>query len=178
MSDFDKEAERERLREKYEGDKEKREATQQMSELLLQGATMTNKHCDTCSSPIFRHQGQEFCPNCQEVVGSPQNQQTEQTEQTTQSETPSAQGENDSNESMDTQTATTTAQPEQTAQPPQHTTNKSGDHENPKAVLLRTITSLANQAEQTTDPAQAKSYLAAAKEAAETLSVLESGKKG
>jgi len=61
MSDFDKEAERERLREKYERDREKREATQRMSELLLQGATMTNKHCGVCGDPLFRYDGQEFC---------------------------------------------------------------------------------------------------------------------
>jgi hypothetical protein len=68
MSDFDKEAERERLREKYERDQEKREATEQMSELLLKGATMTNAHCDDCGDPIFRYEGEEFCPTCQEVV--------------------------------------------------------------------------------------------------------------
>ncbi|ELZ31170.1 hypothetical protein C474_10064 [Halogeometricum pallidum JCM 14848] len=65
MSDFDKEAERQRLREKYEKDAERREETQRMSELLLQGATMTNKHCNQCGTPIFRYQGTEFCPNCQ-----------------------------------------------------------------------------------------------------------------
>ncbi|MFB6086339.1 MAG: Sjogren's syndrome/scleroderma autoantigen 1 family protein [Halodesulfurarchaeum sp.] len=62
---FDKEAERKRLREKYEADSADREVTERMSQLLLQGATMTNKHCDTCGSPIFRYQGQEFCPTCQ-----------------------------------------------------------------------------------------------------------------
>ncbi|MUW14931.1 hypothetical protein GJ633_09830 [Halorubrum sp. CBA1125] len=66
MSDgFDKEAEREKLREKFERDKEKREHTQRMSELLLQGATMTNRHCEECGDPIFRHDGREFCPTCQ-----------------------------------------------------------------------------------------------------------------
>jgi uncharacterized Zn finger protein (UPF0148 family) len=65
MSDFDKEAERQRLREKYEKDTERREETQRMSELLLQGATMTNSHCNECGTPIFRYQGTEFCPNCQ-----------------------------------------------------------------------------------------------------------------
>jgi uncharacterized Zn finger protein (UPF0148 family) len=65
MSDFDKEAERQRLREKYEKDRRKREATQRMSELLLKGATMTNKHCDTCGDPIFRYDGREFCPTCE-----------------------------------------------------------------------------------------------------------------
>ncbi|WP_338740555.1 Sjogren's syndrome/scleroderma autoantigen 1 family protein [Haloplanus salilacus] len=64
MSGFDKEAERERLREKYERDQEKRAATQRMSELLLKGATMTNSHCDTCGDPIFRHDGRAFCPTC------------------------------------------------------------------------------------------------------------------
>jgi len=62
--DFDKEAEREKLREKYERDQKRREATQQMSELLLKGATMTDHHCDDCGSPIFRYDGEEFCPTC------------------------------------------------------------------------------------------------------------------
>ncbi|MFC5277665.1 Sjogren's syndrome/scleroderma autoantigen 1 family protein [Halorubrum rubrum] len=65
MSDeFDKEAEREKLREKFAEDEKKREHTQRMSELLLQGATMTNRHCDACGDPIFRHDGREFCPTC------------------------------------------------------------------------------------------------------------------
>jgi uncharacterized Zn finger protein (UPF0148 family) len=69
MSDFDAEAERERLREKYEADEESRKRTQQMSELLLKGATMTNGHCGECGSPIFRYEGREFCPSCQRAVG-------------------------------------------------------------------------------------------------------------
>ncbi|QLH76462.1 hypothetical protein HZS55_03705 [Halosimplex rubrum] len=68
MSDFDKEAERERLREKYEEDKQKREASERMSDLLLKGATMTNAHCNDCGDPIFRYDGDEFCPTCQRVV--------------------------------------------------------------------------------------------------------------
>jgi len=68
MSDFDKEAEREKLREKYGEEEEKREATEQMSELLLKGATMTNAHCTDCGDPIFRYDGQEFCPTCQKPV--------------------------------------------------------------------------------------------------------------
>jgi uncharacterized Zn finger protein (UPF0148 family) len=62
---FDKEAEREKLREKYGKDQQDRESTQRMSELLLQGATMTGKHCNDCGDPIFRYDGQEFCPTCQ-----------------------------------------------------------------------------------------------------------------
>lgn len=69
MSDeFDKEAEREKLREKYEREEETRQATEHMSQLLLQGATMTNRHCDDCGDPIFRHDGQEFCPTCEKPV--------------------------------------------------------------------------------------------------------------
>jgi uncharacterized Zn finger protein (UPF0148 family) len=68
MSDFDREAEREKLREKYERDKEKREASERMSELLLQGATMTNRHCPACQSPVFRYEGRSFCPTCEREV--------------------------------------------------------------------------------------------------------------
>ncbi|WP_232703273.1 Sjogren's syndrome/scleroderma autoantigen 1 family protein [Halobacterium wangiae] len=85
---FDEEAVREELREKYEDEREDREATARMSELLLQGATMTSEHCDRCGSPIFRYDGESFCPNCQheaeqaqarEAADSPkQNARTEQ----------------------------------------------------------------------------------------------------
>ncbi len=68
MSDFDREAEREKLREKYERDKKKREASERMSELLLQGATMTNRHCPECHSPVFRYDGREFCPTCEKEI--------------------------------------------------------------------------------------------------------------
>jgi uncharacterized Zn finger protein (UPF0148 family) len=68
MSDFDAEAERKRLREKYEAEEESRKQTQQMSELLLKGATMTNQHCGECGSPIFSYEDQEFCPNCQRTA--------------------------------------------------------------------------------------------------------------
>ncbi len=68
MSDFDREAEREKLREKYERDKKKREASERMSELLLQGATMTNHHCPECHSPVFRYEGKQFCPTCEKEI--------------------------------------------------------------------------------------------------------------
>jgi uncharacterized Zn finger protein (UPF0148 family) len=64
MSDFDKEAEREKLREQFAADERERASTQRMSELLLQGATMTNKHCDVHGDPVFRQNGEEFCPTC------------------------------------------------------------------------------------------------------------------
>jgi len=77
MSDFDKEAEREKLREKYGEEAEKRKATEQMSELLLKGATMTNAHCTDCGDPIFRYDGQEFCPTCQKPVAREQGERDE-----------------------------------------------------------------------------------------------------
>ena len=81
MSDFDKEAERERLREKYERDEQKRAVTERMSELLLKGATMTNAHCEVCGDPIFRYDGQEFCATCERAVERPgQDEGDEQTD--------------------------------------------------------------------------------------------------
>ncbi len=78
MSDFDKEAEREKLRKKFADDEEKRASTQRMSELLLKGPAMTNKHCSQCSDPLFRYDGQTFCPSCQ-AEGSEVDPQTEAT---------------------------------------------------------------------------------------------------
>lgn len=66
---FDREAERRKLEEKYGDDTERRQSTQRMSDLLLKGATMTNRHCDTCGDPIFRQDSQEFCPTCSAADG-------------------------------------------------------------------------------------------------------------
>jgi uncharacterized Zn finger protein (UPF0148 family) len=79
MSDFDREAERERLRERYEQDKKERAATERMSELLLQGATMTNAHCSECGDPIFRYDGQEFCATCERPVDRENGSGTDET---------------------------------------------------------------------------------------------------
>ena len=68
MSDFDEEAEREKLRERFAEDEKKRETTERMSELLLQGATMTDTHCENCGDPLFRYDGQTFCSTCQHAV--------------------------------------------------------------------------------------------------------------
>lgn len=70
MSDFDKEAERRKLEERFAEEEEKREQTERMSELLLQGATMTDTHCNECGDPLFRYDGQTFCPTCQRSVDS------------------------------------------------------------------------------------------------------------
>lgn len=90
MSDFDEEAERERLREQFEKDRKKREATEQMSELLLQGATMTDSHCETCGDPIFRYDGQEFCPTCQQAANEDADGETAAADETPAAEAPSA----------------------------------------------------------------------------------------
>lgn len=73
MSEFDKEAEREKLRKRFEEEQERQESTEHMSELLLKGATMTNRHCGDCGNPIFRYEGQEFCPTCQQQAGDGEN---------------------------------------------------------------------------------------------------------
>ncbi|MFC6731211.1 MULTISPECIES: Sjogren's syndrome/scleroderma autoantigen 1 family protein [unclassified Haladaptatus] len=85
MSGFDKEAERERLRQQFEKDEASRKETARMSELLLKGATMTNKHCEVCGDPIFRYQGQEFCATCE---GREQDAAAQQAEQPAAQATP------------------------------------------------------------------------------------------
>ncbi|CQH62352.1 UPF0148 family protein [Halobacterium hubeiense] len=76
---FDEEAVREELREKYADDD--RGETERMSELLLQGATMTNQHCDRCGNPIFRYEGESFCPNCQQAAEQQQAAQQQAAQQ-------------------------------------------------------------------------------------------------
>ena len=64
MAENDKDAEREKLRLQFEKETKSRESARIMGSLLLQGATMTRKHCKTCGDPIFRQEGEEFCPSC------------------------------------------------------------------------------------------------------------------
>ncbi|PSP69139.1 hypothetical protein BRC70_07165 [Halobacteriales archaeon QH_6_68_27] len=189
MSAFDEEAERERLREKYERDQEKRESTERMSELLLKGATMTNAHCETCGDPIFRYDGEEFCPTCQEVVTADESTDAE-------SDAPSG-GEADAETAGDAETPAepgTDATPEPapgtnganagatgprpdaaTAANFRDASTASGDAEGLAAArdsLTRTLLAQARAAERCEDPRQAETHLAAAREAAETLSAL------
>ena len=238
MSDFDEEAERERLREKYERDQEKRESTERMSELLLKGATMTNAHCETCGDPIFRYDGEEFCPTCQEVVTADESADAESEGESDapggESNTPSG-GEADAETAGDAETPAepgTDATPEpapgtnganagatgprpdaataansrdastptgprgdrsagrairdrsagsdaRTAGPDQGDAPSrpaaSGDAEGLAAArdsLTRTLLAQVRAAERCEDPRQAETHLAAAREAAETLSAL------
>ena len=66
--DFDREEERRKLEEKFGEAEDDRERTERLSELLLKGATMTDRHCPECGDPVFRHEGREFCPSCQREV--------------------------------------------------------------------------------------------------------------
>lgn len=228
MSDFDREAEREKLREKFERDKQKREASEQMSQLLLQGATMTNQHCKECHSPIFRYEGREFCPTCQKEVdesgefirdvqtegddrqadesanrqpaaggqqaepaddkdsapgeqtvgadtreptadrGQPADTEQSSTEADVQGEEPTAE------ESTETRPTPAPDRRPARVDPPARREDPSaeatgGDLAAAEAALVREITALTRQAEETRDVGRERDLLAAAREAAETL---------
>ncbi|MFC7228284.1 hypothetical protein N0B31_12790 [Salinirubellus salinus] len=200
MSDFDKEAEREKLREKFAKDEQKRERTSRMSELLLKGATMTNKHHD-CGSPIFRWEGEEFCPTCQ---GTPDGEGVAQVEgeqdaaaaeaadvevetpaERPSEEAPSPETANGTPETADRtparapDTAPETAAdaqaptPEPTRTPTPtgaaSTAGQGGELDEARASLTRTLTSLAQQAEATSDLSKRRDLLAAVEDAAEAL---------
>lgn len=105
---FDREAERRKLEEKYGDEDERRASTQRMSDLLLKGATMTNKHCDTCGDPLFRQNGQEFCPTCS-AEGDGQTAQPQQT----QAENPQSETSQSGQEAHGEQTRAEESQPEQ-----------------------------------------------------------------
>lgn len=189
MSEFDKEAERKRLREKYESEQEDRETTERMSQLLLQGATMTNRHCDNCSSPIFRYQGQEFCPTCQaeaqEAAQAGEQADTADAsagqpgaesggEQATRARQPTAGQQTPQSESIQTSQSEAT----QTPAPRQETApvlreGDTADVRDAAEALTSTISTLAARAEQTDDPRRAKEFLEAAREAADALAALQ-----
>jgi uncharacterized Zn finger protein (UPF0148 family) len=198
--EFDKEAERERLREKYESESSDREITERMSQLLLQGATMTNTHCDTCGSPIFRYQGQEFCPTCQaeetaaeaqqaQSAAAEQDQQqpAESTQQAPNAEQPTPERDQGTradpaggppqpgagNEAVQagTQSASVGAASTGTAELGGAPATGQGGPD-VAASLSRTIAALSDRAREADDPRQAKALLEAAHEAAETLATL------
>jgi uncharacterized Zn finger protein (UPF0148 family) len=229
MSDFDKEAEREKLRQQYENEKEERKSTQRMSELLLQGATMTGKHCDNCGDPIFRMNGNEFCPTCQgagasaeaaEADASPTEQSGNEavTEAETAGETtdiPIESGQETGTDGRAEATGTEQAGSGQTGEtarvrspnPPQDAPRRSrrtppsqtedanrservqqpetratggmphgertGDLSAARASLVRKLTTLAREAEETNDVGHSRELLAATREAAEALAALD-----
>ncbi|MFB6127806.1 MAG: Sjogren's syndrome/scleroderma autoantigen 1 family protein [Halolamina sp.] len=193
--EFDKEAEREKLREKYERDQEKREATQQMSELLLKGATMTNSHCDRCGDPIFRMNGETFCPSCERTVdGDSGNERDgDVTRQTTQQR--AEQGANAQQQATDdpparagqrpaTGSAPTEGGQRQTPVPAESRrqetnaprgTPQAGDADLAagREALRAALTTHARHGADADDPRRAREHLEAAREAAEALATLQ-----
>lgn len=176
MSDFDKEAERERLREKYGQESEEREATQRMSDLLLKGARMTNSHCGTCGDPLFEQNGTTFCPSCH---GGPEGVEGRLDEpQEEEPETPESRPADTEHDPVDREASI--RQPPQTERTPRSETERprtpeqdsvpSGD--GAERDLRLALNRFAAAAADTDDPRYAKECLAAAREAAETLAAL------
>lgn len=196
---FDKEAEREKLREKFEAEQSAREQTEQMSELLLKGATMTNKHCGECGDPIFRHNGQEFCPSCEQPVDPDEPESDAESAapepevsgdappQPTDSSPADSPGESDSGPDSSQASETTveaqqpeppepTEAPRQTRPQPQTDLGldpSTGDLDDARTALVQTLTTYANRAAASDDPRRARDYLAAAREAAETVAAID-----
>ncbi|WP_122088531.1 Sjogren's syndrome/scleroderma autoantigen 1 family protein [Halalkalicoccus subterraneus] len=189
--EFDKEAEREKLREKYAEERQDRESTQRMSDLLLQGATMTNKHCDRCGDPVFRYEGQEFCASCQsadqDAAASAQPDPAESpdpAETAPESEAAArAVADEERSDPVDTGSQPSEVrepEPESGSEPARverretasrpHATE--GDRSGARDELDRTIATLARRAADAEDPRRAREFLEAADEAAQTLATL------
>jgi uncharacterized Zn finger protein (UPF0148 family) len=198
MSEFDKEAERQKLREKYADDADDRAATQRMSQLLLQGATMTNRHCEECGDPRFRYQGREFCPSCEGIEGGTpvdtedggeaQQGREAETEQPTEPTPEVAEG-GDPQPSEEAPTLDQTGpspaqQPPDNRQPTRQPTQGAsdaqaadgqpidGDLAEARRTLARSVRSLAERGATAEDPRRAREHLEAAREAAEALAAL------
>ena len=200
MSDFDKEAEREKLRKKYADDEAKRANTKRMSELLLKGATMTNQHCDECGDPLFSHDGQTFCPTCQAGTQRPADaqqqadtqqptdtQQANGAQQPTNTTQPAAASQSAPEQSTQTSAdaPATNGHPSAGGAQPTDTTQQPHPQPSPSAAastegltaarqsLVGTVTRFSQRAAEADDPRRAKELLSAAREAAETLRALE-----
>lgn len=190
MSEFDKEAEREKLRKKLEKEEEDREATQRMSELLLKGATMTNIHCDVCGDPIFRSDGQEFCPTCQKPVVREENAEAQSTNSGGKRADPETETRLDEEETVDIQIdgadPNASTEPDQPDVPreeqsstidsvtdPATTETQSASLADARNNLIRTIVTNVHKAEQSTDIQRSRDHLTLAKDAAETLRTLQ-----
>jgi len=200
--DFDREAEKKRLREKLEDDQESRQSTEHMSDLLLKGATMTNAHCDACGDPIFRYDGQEFCPTCGESVedGDPSPEETttgdeSATDAGVGSTAPDGTGDEDGTTesrpspthskegtgARESSTGAAASRPDPSGATTGQTRGVSapgrdpttGDLGEARASLVRTLSNLAARAEATEDPRRARELLSATREAAETIAALD-----
>ncbi len=178
MSDFDKEAEREKLRKRF-GEESQNNTTERMSELLLRGATMTNTHCDTCGNPLFRKDGQEFCPECD--VTDERTDATAEEPADTQPSTPDEPASTTETSSADELTVTPTADPTPSADPADTPSVSSGQSTNAptdglaagREALVAAVTEHAREGANTHDPHRAKAHLEAAREAAAALKKLQ-----
>jgi len=183
--EFDKEAEREKLREKLEKDQQKRQETQRMSELLLQGATMTNEHCEHCGDPLFRDGDRTFCPTCHgagaddaaEAGEQAQQQSSAQRQQPAERQAPQPASAEPARPEPDRGTGAPTeyvnvSDQEPTAEAPT-TSEATTPADGPRAELQRAVTRSARKANEASDPRTAKQWLEAAREAAEALDALE-----
>lgn len=192
--DFDREAEREKLRKQLEREEETRAATQRMSDLLLKGATMTNKHCGECGDPIFRYQGQAFCPTCERPVVETGTEEAPEggadvpaePDRDGPAEPASAPAVGDTATEIDVETPGT--DDGDAGSPPDRSGSTrsgpspaevqrggpgDGDLGETRAALVRTLTALTREAEATDDVRRARELLSAAREAAETLAALD-----
>ncbi|MFD1646785.1 Sjogren's syndrome/scleroderma autoantigen 1 family protein [Haloarchaeobius litoreus] len=196
--EFDKEAEREKLREQFASEEQEREQTRRMSELLLKGATMTNRHCDRCGDPIFRQNGQEFCPSCQGRGQAAAQQQQQQREQRPAEADEGTEPVADTApEQDDDGTPTTPAQPappnsghgrrvpsSRSRDAPAHgadtggrgpeSVEPTGEFDDAVAAVEETIRRFSAAAANTDDPERAREYLKTVREATETLAALQS----
>lgn len=176
---FDKEAERQRLREKYEEDKAGRRETERMSELLLQGATMTNAHCDECGNPIFRYDGEEFCSVCDQ----PGAETTETGEPTPEAGTagdaptssPDQQPDTDDTAGPPASDDVLPGQAERTSRPPSTgpQQSQSGTIASAREDLVATLSSLAHEAASAENLTHRRKTLEAAREAAEAIAAVD-----
>lgn len=187
MSDeFDREEEKRQLREKYARDQQDREVTGRMSDLLLQGATMTNKHCDRCGSPIFRQNNEEFCPTCRAEGTQPETEPADGTgdEPATAEATASTPDSETAGDTVDTTqsvrapapaTKSDTAEQTVSADEPTPASSLTGtpDLAGARGALTDSIETLARRASDADDPRRAKEFLEAAHEAADTLDTLD-----
>lgn len=175
--EFDKEAEKEKLRRQLAEEEQSRESTRHMSELLLKGATMTNRHCDTCGDPLFRHEGREFCPTCggedadgdRAVADGAAGQTPDDGGTAAEARDPST------DPVTPTESSGTTGQagPDSSGGTAPTGTGVQADLAAAREALVRKVTELAREAEASTDVGRTSELLAAVREGAQALRALE-----
>ena len=161
-----------------------------MSELLLQGATMTNEHCENCGDPLFRDGDRTFCPTCHGGGADDAAQAGEQTQQQSsgQRQQPASQQAAERQAPQPASAEPTRTEPDRGNGAPTEYVDESSQEptaeapttseaptpaDGPRAELQRAVTRSARKANEASDPRTAKQWLEASKEAAEALAALE-----